>query len=217
MLVLFVVYEVVTWPDVAALKAERPRTTAFIERYLDTHEGARVAWSWVAYDQIPMAFKHAVLAGEDIGFLGHHGFATDEMADALKDTVLEGKKLRGASTITQQLAKNLWLSPSRNPLRKLKEAELTRELEDHLSKKRILELYMNVVELGPGVFGVEAAAERWFGSHAAELADEDAVRLAAMLPAPRRWSPAITSPAYQRHVEAIYRRMRATGYLREKL
>jgi monofunctional biosynthetic peptidoglycan transglycosylase len=217
LLVLYFLFELVTWPDVAALKSKRPETTAFIERYQDRTNKNRVARTWVPYDHIALSFKHAVLAGEDIGFLHHDGFASEEIEDALKDALFEGKKLRGASTITQQLAKNLWLSASRNPLRKLKEAILTRQLEHSLSKKRILEIYMNVVELGPGVFGVEAAAQHWFGSTAATLTEEQAIALAAMLPAPTRRNAREMSEAHQRHADAIRRRMSRSMHLREKL
>ena len=217
LLPLYLLFELVTWPDVVALKTERPETTAFIERYLEQQGKKRVAQSWVPYERIALSFKHAVLAGEDIGFLHHDGFEAEEIEDALKDALFEGKKLRGASTITQQLAKNLWLSPSRNPLRKVKEAILTKQLEANLSKKRILEIYLNVVELGPGIFGVEAAAQHWFGASASSLSEDQAVALAAMLPAPRKRSPTSDSEPYRKHVEAIRRRMSRSMHLREKL
>jgi monofunctional biosynthetic peptidoglycan transglycosylase len=214
---LYLLFEYLTWPDVEALKAKRPETTAFIERYKDRYEKKRVAQIWVSYDQISIAMKHAVLAGEDIGFLYHDGFATEEIEDAVKDALFEGKKLRGASTITQQLAKNLWLSASRNPLRKVKEALLTQQLEANLSKKRILELYLNVVELGPGIFGVEAAAQHWYGTSAAALAEDQAVELAAMLPAPRKRQPGGAGEAHRKHADAIRRRMGRTTQLRDRL
>jgi monofunctional glycosyltransferase len=214
---LYLLFELVTWPNVAALARERPESTAFIERYKAKSGKSRIAQVWVPYDRIALGLKHAVLAGEDIGFLGHDGFATEEMKDAVKDAVLEGKKLRGASTITQQLAKNLWLSASRNPLRKVKEAILTRQLENDLSKKRILEIYLNVVELGPGVFGVEAAAQHWFHTSASALSDDQAIALAAMLPSPRKWHPGSDNERYRRQAEAIRRRVGRSMWLREKL
>ncbi len=164
------------------------------------------------YDSISADLKRAVVAGEDIEFFSHRGFSYPELKDALKDALGEGR-LRGASTITQQLAKNLWLSPSRNPLRKVREALLTRQLEKHLSKHRILELYLNVVEFGPGIYGAEAAALHYFGSSASQLTEEQAAQLAAGLPRPSRWHPGSDSPSYQRYVAEIQRRMHKAEFL----
>ena len=213
---LYLALEILLWPDIAELKAKRPESTAFIERYEDRY-GKKALQKWVPYSQISMSIKHAALAGEDIGFLHHDGFEAAEIQDALKDAVLEGKSLRGASTITQQLAKNLWLSPSRNPLRNVKEAILTQQLEENLSKKRILEIYLNVVELGPGIFGVEAASQHWFGVSAADLGEDDAIALIAMLPAPKKRTPSSTSESYRKHRDAIRRRMSRSMHLRERL
>ena len=113
----------------------------------------------------------------------------------------------------QQLAKNLWLSPSRNPLRKLEEAILTWQLERALPKRRILELYLNVVEFGPGVYGVEAASRRYFGKPAAEVTDDEAAELAASLPSPTTWHPGSSRRGYRRHVESIKRRMAKATFL----
>ncbi len=131
-----------------------------------------MAWAWTPYSAISPTLKRAVLVAEDIDFFSHHGFALAEMQNALEDALRDRELPRGASTITQQLAKNLWLSPSRNPLRKGKEALLTWQLERALSKRRILELYLNVVELGPGIYGVGAASQRYFGKAPADLDDE---------------------------------------------
>ena len=141
--------EIWRWPAVGRLATDRPATTAFIERYRAQQRATgrlgRVAWTWTPYSAISPALKRAVLVGEDIGFFSHHGFALAEMQNALEDALRDRELPRGASTITQQLAKNLWLSPSRNPLRKAREAILTWQLERTLSKRRILELYLNVV------------------------------------------------------------------------
>ena len=134
---------------------------------------------------------------EDIGFFDHRGFAVEEIKEAVRGAVEEGKALRGASTITQQLAKNLWLSPSRNPWRKVEEAILTWQLERHLEKRRIFELYLNVVELGPGVYGAEAAARRYFEKPAGALREAEAAELAASLPNPSAWHPGSESRAYR--------------------
>jgi len=206
-----------TWPSVGRLATARPTTTAFIEQYRAEQRAARrsdrVAWTWTPYAAISPALKRAVLVAEDVNFFSHHGFALDEMQNALEDALRDHELPRGASTITQQLAKNLWLSRSRNPLRKGKEALLTWQLERQLSKRRILELYLNVVELGPGLYGVGAASERYFGKAPADLDDAEAAQLAAVLPKPSTWRPGSASPAYRRRVAAIQRRMERAGFL----
>ena len=172
-----------------------------------------MAWTWTPYSAISPAIKRAVLVSEDIGFFSHHGFALDEMQNALGDALRDGEMPRGASTITQQLAKNLWLSRSRNPLRKAKEAVLTWQLEHRLPKRRILELYLNVAEFGPGIYGVGAASQHYFGKAPADLDESEASQLAAVLPSPATWRPGATSPAYRRRVVAIERRMERAGFL----
>ena len=212
-----VVVLVVTWPDVAALRTTNPTTTAFIERYRGQRRAAgesdAVSWTWVPWDAISPNLKRAVVSAEDMEFFNHHGFSTSEMREALRQAWEERDAPRGASTITQQLAKNLWLSPSRSLLRKLHEAVLTWQLERDLSKRRILELYLNVVEFGPGIYGAGAAAERYFGKPPARLSEREAAELAASLPRPSRWHPGVDSPAYERYVEEIQRRMAAAEFL----
>ena len=210
------IHELVTWPDVAALADANPETTAFIERYR-RQSGSEPEQRWVPYGRISGHLKLAVLVAEDIEFFDHDGFSRHEMKQALKDALEEGKPLRGASTLTQQLAKNLWLSPSRNPWRKVKEALLTRQLENRLSKHRILEIYLNVVELGPGVYGAEAAARKYFGTSAAALGEREAAALAAALPRPRSWHPGSGSRTAERRAARILGRMRRAGWLRQSL
>lgn len=217
----FFLYEAVTWPDVARCAREMPKSTAFIDRYRERaraeSKSDRVAWQPIAYPGISAELKMAVLVAEDIDFFSHHGFAVAEMKKAVADAWEEGEMPRGASTLTQQLAKNLWLSPSRNPLRKVKEALLTRELERHLEKRRILELYLNVVEFAPGVYGAEAAAERFFGKSAAALSRHEAAALAGGLPKPSSWHPGSTSKVYLRRVERIVGRIEKAAWLRGEL
>ncbi len=213
-------WEAATWPNVAALVHQRPASTAFIDEYRGGGWlGPRrpVDWRWVPYGRIAASFKHAVLIGEDDEFFSHHGFVKDEMEDALREAWQEKRLPRGASTITQQLAKNLWLSRSRNPLRKAKEALLTRQLERDLTKRRILELYLNVVELGPGIYGAESAARRYFGKSAAALTLHEAAALAASLPYPERWHPGSRSRSYLWRVRLIERRMGRSVWLRSEL
>jgi monofunctional glycosyltransferase len=218
-LVAYLLFEIVTWPDVAALAKENPATTAFIEAYKKQQaaEGKKPAadFRFVPSSRISEAMKRAAVCGEDLEFFSHHGFSEHEMKEAFKEALEDGKKLRGASTITQQLAKNLWLSPSRNPLRKVKEAILTRQLENNLSKGRILELYLNVAEFGPGVYGAEAAARRYFGSSAAALGESQAAALAAGLPSPKRWNPAAGSKTARKRADIILSRMAQAQWLRQ--
>jgi monofunctional biosynthetic peptidoglycan transglycosylase len=199
-----------TWPDVAALARANPRSTAFIDRA--RADGVRVRWAWVPDSRISVHLRRAVVAAEDMEFFSHDGFSRAEIRAAVQEALREGR-LRGASTITQQLAKNLWLSPSRDPLRKLREILLTRQLEAHLSKRRILEIYLNVAELGPGVYGAEAAAQHYFGTPAAALSERQAAELAASLPRPGTWHPGAASGAYRRYVADVLRRMDRADFL----
>ncbi|MDY7095489.1 MAG: monofunctional biosynthetic peptidoglycan transglycosylase [Acidobacteriota bacterium] len=217
LLVVSVLYQLVTWPDVAELAEANPESTAFIDAYEKrarrAGEEPAVRWQPVPYSQISPHLKRAVLVAEDIGFFDHQGFATEEVKAALKATLEEGKPLRGASTLSQQLVKNLWLSPSRNPWRKVKEGLLTMQLERELSKRRILELYLNVVELGPGIYGAEAAARHYFGKSASALSVAEAAALAASLPRPSSWHPGSGSRGYQNHIQRIRRRMDKATWL----
>jgi monofunctional biosynthetic peptidoglycan transglycosylase len=205
--VLWLLFTWLTWPDVAALADRDPTTTAFIERYREVRRDAgepdAVAWQPVPWDRISPNLKRAVIASEDTEFFFHDGFSRHEMKEALKKAIREGEAPRGASTITQQVAKNLWLTPRRSLTRKLREAILTRQLEKHLSKRRILELYLNIVEFGPGIYGAEAAARHYFGIPAAGLSPRQGAMLAAGLPRPKSWNPSSESEYYRARVERI--------------
>src|SRR5262244_3906842 len=215
--VLWLVWEAAIWPDVRALASRPPTTTAFIERYKDRERAAgrtpHVEWRWVSAGAIAVPLKRAVVVAEDASFFSHHGFAPEAMREAMTQALEERRAPRGASTITQQLAKNLWLSPSRSPLRKAREAVMTWQLERALSKRRILELYLNVVEFGPGVYGVEAASRHYFGTAAADLGPPEAAQLAATLPNPHAWHPGSSNRAYQAHVARVLRRMERAQWL----
>jgi monofunctional biosynthetic peptidoglycan transglycosylase len=210
--VLFAVVGIkaLNWPDVAALSSREPETTAFMEQART--DGIEVRWRFVPYGRISNNLKRAVVVAEDISFFSHNGFDTQELKVAAREAI-EGKRVRGASTITQQLAKNLWLSPSRSPVRKLDEAVLTWQLERRLDKRRILELYLNVVEFGPGVYGAEAAARHYFGTSAAELSEHQSAELAASLPRPSSWHPGITRRGYLRYVDQIRSRMERAAWV----
>ena len=207
----WLVWEAVTWPDVKALATRPPATTAFTEQYKERERAAgrtpKVSIRWTPYAAIAPEVKRAVLVAEDINFFSHHGFDWGQIRIAVEEALHDSEAPRGASTITQQLAKNLWLSPSRNPIRKIKEAVLTWQLEKALTKRRILELYLNVAEFGPGIYGAEAASRHYFHKPAADLTDAEAALLAAALPRPGVWHPGVVTPAYRRYTEDVGRRM----------
>jgi monofunctional glycosyltransferase len=211
-------WEAWRWPDVASLARRPPASTAFIERWRAGQRAAgrddRVDRRWAAYGAISPSLKIAVIVAEDINFFSHRGFDLGEIREALGKAVEDRELPRGASTLTQQLAKNLWLSPSRDPLRKTREAILTWQLERTLGKRRLLELYLNVVEFGPGVWGAESASRRYFGKAAADLGDDEAALLAAALPSPAAWHPGVSSPVYRRYAETVRRRMDKAQFLR---
>jgi monofunctional glycosyltransferase len=183
-----------------------PKSTAFMERYLE-RPGAKVRHAWVPYERISEHLKRAVIAAEDARFLDHEGFDWEAIQQAMQKNERRGKVVAGASTISQQLAKNLFLSGERSWLRKGEEAAITWMMERTLSKRRILELYLNVAEWGEGVFGVEAAARHHFGVPAAALGPEQAVWLAAILPSPRRYDRGRETPYLSGRMATISSRM----------
>jgi monofunctional glycosyltransferase len=196
-------YEYATLPDPRGLIDRNPETTALI-RMRDAAAQSqgkkpRHRQYWVSLGSIAPRAVDAVIASEDASFFIHHGVDIDELKKALDQAWEKGSLGRGASTITQQLAKNLWLSGDRSLLRKVKELVLARHLENALPKKRILELYLNVVEWGNGVYGIEAGSREHFGISASQLSVGQGAVLAAMLPSPRRWTP-------ERHSGALRKR-----------
>ena len=203
-----------TLPDVTPLAKSPPATTAFIElrREQAREAGKRfvLRQTWRPVDRISPYLQEAVVLSEDAKFWDHEGVDWDAVEKAAEKNWKKGKVAVGGSTITQQLAKNLYLSPSKNPLRKLRELLIARRLESDLSKERLLELYLNVAEWGDGVFGAEAAARRWFGLSAAELSPVQAARLAVALPNPRLRAPTARDASLDRKaarlVTALHRR-----------
>jgi monofunctional biosynthetic peptidoglycan transglycosylase len=190
-----------------------PRETAFMStRLSELHArrpGARLAYRWVPYDRISAELKRAVVAAEDAKFVEHEGFDWDGIEQALDKNVRRGRVVAGGSTITQQLAKNLFLSAQRSYWRKAQEALITLMLEAILDKRRILELYLNVIEWGDGVFGAEAASRRYFGASSAALTSEQAARLAAMAPNPRYYEKHPDARGLARKTSIILARMPA--------
>ncbi|HNZ65439.1 MAG TPA: monofunctional biosynthetic peptidoglycan transglycosylase [Smithella sp.] len=181
------------YPNVSSLRKSHPPKTAFMEyrEKVWQRQGIKknITKIWVPLTRIsPYAMK-AVIIAEDDKFWSHEGFDFDAMQKALEKDIAKKKFKVGGSTISQQLAKNLYLSPSKSPIRKLKEAILTWRMERNLSKKRIMELYLNVAEWGDGIFGIEAAARKHYGKSAAALGPHEAAVLASVLPNPIKYKP----------------------------
>ena len=194
-------------------RSNDPASSAFMERRLEALHAkdpkAKLAHRWVDYERISSQLKRAVVAAEDAKFIGHAGFDWEAISKAIERNEKKGGVVAGASTISQQLAKNLFLSGDRSWLRKGQEAVITWMLEATLSKRRILELYLNFAEWGEGVFGAEAAARYHFGSGAAMLGPEQAAYLAAILPSPRKYVAGRQTPYIQGRIETIRARMGA--------
>ena len=217
---IFVAWQWITFPDVSELATKAPKTTAFMERrkaeLRAQGKSDRLEYRWTSYGNISPYLRRAVLVGEDNDFYEHGGVDVNAMREALERDWKRRKLTHGGSTITQQLAKNLYLSPSRNPLRKVKEYFIARSLENHLSKKRILELYLNVVEMGERVYGAQAAAEHYFRKSPASLSPSEAALLAGCLPNPRRMSPGAPNGRLRGRQRMILSRMRRWGYVAEQ-
>lgn len=197
----------VTLPDTRELASGWPERTAYMRDWLgDQEEGATVDYRPVPLSRIPQRVRRAVLVSEDAAFYEHDGFDWHEVRAAIRDAWEERRAPRGASTITQQLARNIYLSASRNPFRKLREALITRRLERTLSKDRILELYLNVIEFGPGIYGVDAAARRYFGASIENVSQRQAAELAGTIPSPRRNNPATRTGSFQFRTRLAYAR-----------
>lgn len=189
-----------------------PGATAFMERRLvllqeKMGEDAALKHRWVPYEKISIHLKRALVAAEDSKFLAHEGFDLEGIEKALKKNEKKGKVVAGGSTISQQLAKNLFLSGERSYVRKGQEAVITLMLEKMMPKRRILEIYMNVIEWGEGVYGAEAAARHYHKTSAANLNSAQAARLAAMVPRPRFFEKRPNSPYLARHSATIQARM----------
>lgn len=208
------------FPDIAALATKPPETTAFMERRKAElrAEGKddTLRREWVPYARISPNLRRAVLVAEDNEFYDHEGVDVQAMREAFERNWKRGRITHGGSTITQQLAKNLYLSPSRNPMRKLREYLIARSLEENLTKKRILEIYLNSVEFGERVYGAEAAARFYFKKSAASLTPSQAALLAGCLPNPRVMNPASPNKRLRARQKMILSRMRRWGAVFEK-
>lgn len=202
---LWIFLHILWWID------HNPSSTAFMRERLammqEKHPKAELKRHWVPYTRISNNLKRAVIAAEDARFVAHDGFDWEGIQHAYEKNLKKGRIVAGGSTISQQLAKNLFLSTSRTPWRKLQEAVITVMLEKTMHKRRILEIYLNVVEWGDGVFGAEAAARHYYGASAANLSSWQAARMAAMLPRPRYYDKRRDSPYLARRTATIAARM----------
>lgn len=203
------------YPNVSDLKKTNPKKTAFMEYREEAWEregiNKKIVQHWVPLSQVSPFVIKAVIIAEDDKFWSHEGFDYDAIQKAIEKDIKKKKFAVGGSTISQQLAKNLYLSPSKNPVRKIKEAILTWRIERNLSKKRIIELYVNVVEWGDGLFGIDAAARKYFGKRASSLSAREAARLAAVLPNPRKYNPISSSKYVENRSDRIYNIMVRRG------
>ena len=210
---LFLLFELLTIPyfSIAKLKTENPTETALMRQRLREAErngkALKIVQRWVPLSRISKNLIDAVIVAEDGAFYSHGGVDWFEVKESIEKNIDERRAARGASTITQQLAKNLYLSTSKDPVRKFKELIITLLLENRLNKSRILETYLNLIEWGNGIFGVEAASQTYFGKSASVLSLEEATRLAAVIPSPLRHRASDNSRYVLRRKEIVLRRM----------
>jgi monofunctional biosynthetic peptidoglycan transglycosylase len=203
------------YPNVSRLRKQNPKKTAMMEyreqQWKEEGRKYRITQRWVPYRRISPYLVKAVLIGEDDKFWKHEGFDYEAMGKAIEKDIKARKFKLGGSTISQQLAKNLYLSPKKSLVRKAREAIITWRLEHTLSKRRILELYLNTAEWGNGIFGIEAAANHYYGKHASGLSPQEAARLAAVLPNPIKFNPLGNSRYAVNRSNLIYRIMIRRG------
>ncbi len=212
-LCLYIGFEFFTLPflSIANLDTDNPKLTALMQqRRSEARERGKkltIDYRWISLGNIPRHVRRAVLIAEDARFYDHAGLDWHEIGKSIETNWEKGRIVRGGSTITQQLAKNLYLSTSRDPIRKFKELIIAWMLEARLTKKRILELYLNIIEWGPGIFGIEAAAKRHFHKPAARLTREEGARLAAVIPSPLRRRPTDNNDYVNKKTQVILQRM----------
>jgi monofunctional biosynthetic peptidoglycan transglycosylase len=188
-----------------------PSTSAFMEERLEIlrqkNPAATLHIQWAPYEKISSHLKRAIIAAEDSKFLEHEGFDFEAIQKAYEKNLKKGRLVAGGSTISQQLAKNLFLSGQKTPWRKIQEALITLMLENVMSKRRIMEIYLNVIEWGNGVFGAEAAIRHYYGASASSVSAEQAARLAAMIPNPRFYDRHRSTPWLSKKTGIILSRM----------
>ncbi|MFA6457308.1 MAG: monofunctional biosynthetic peptidoglycan transglycosylase [Bacteroidota bacterium] len=198
-----------------SLRKNNPVKTALMEQReqeaAETDKKFAIKKQWVPLTRISKHLVNAVIVSEDGMFFEHEGVDWYEVGESIEKNFERGKAARGGSTISQQLSKNLYLSTSKDPIRKLKELIITLRMERTLSKRRILEIYLNVIEWGNGVFGAEAAAKKYFGKSASQLTREEAAQMAAVIPSPRKHQPNVMSKYVANRSSIILSRMSARG------
>jgi len=211
LLLALLIYQLWLFSWVLYWKWFNPDTTSFmairLEELRRKQPEAQLKKQWVPYERVSVHLKRALIASEDGKFADHYGFDWEGIQHAIKRNEKKGRWVAGGSTITQQLAKNLFLSPSRSLWRKAEEATITVMIEIAWDKRRTLEVYMNVIEWGNGVFGAEAAARHYYGISAAQLSPGQAARLAAMVPSPRFYDRNRNAPGLERRAGALLPRM----------
>lgn len=214
-IILFLQYLALPNNSLQSLRKINPGKTAMmVQREREAADAGKeftIQRQWVPMSKISRHLINAVIVSEDGMFYEHEGIDWYELGESIEKNFEKGKAARGGSTISQQLSKNLYLSTSKDPIRKLKELVITLRMERTLSKRRILEIYLNVIEWGNGVFGAEAAAKKYFGKSAALLTREEAAQLAAVIPSPRKHQPNVLSRYVARRSSIILSRMSARG------
>ncbi len=214
-LLLLIVYQLWIFIHICWWINFNPSTSAFMEDRLEVlqekNPNAELKHRWVSYKNISPNLKRALIAAEDAKFVDHEGFDWEGIEKAYEKNLKKGKVVAGGSTISQQLAKNLFLSTKRTPWRKLEEAMITVMLESTMSKRRIFEIYLNVIEWGNGIFGAEAAARHYFGTSAKNLSSEQAAKLAAMVPNPRYYDKHQSAKGLNRKTGIILHRMNSAA------
>jgi len=217
MILGYAVYFFASLPDVSHLKNENPKITALMQMRMDQakteNKKFKIRQYWVSYGSIPELLKNTIRIAEDASFFNHEGVDFEELKESIKRNLEEGKLARGGSTITQQLAKNLYLTTDKSFLRKIKEYFIAQRLENELSKNRIYHLYLNVIEFGPGVFGVEAASKYYFGKSVSNLSLEEIVRLTAIIPRPLITNPKSNSKWLKWKCKWILRKLALYNYI----
>ncbi len=213
----FALVYLILMPDISRLKKENPAKSAFMEyrerQWKEKGRKVQVRQVWVPLSRISPYLLKAVLIAEDDKFWSHEGFDYESIKQAIERDLRAGKLKFGGSTISQQLARNLYLSPARSFWRKIREAVITWRMEQVLSKRRILELYLNVAEWGDGIFGAEAASRHYFEKHAFDLSPREAARLAVVLPSPKKLNPAGSQRYVENRAEVIYSILLKRGIL----
>ncbi|AVY94359.1 MULTISPECIES: monofunctional biosynthetic peptidoglycan transglycosylase [Microvirgula] len=208
---VFLLYQLWLFGHILYWKWNNPSTTAFMTEQqavlAETNPDIEIRYRWVSYDRISSNLKRALVASEDAKFLAHEGFDWEGMQTAWEKNMQKGRIVAGGSTISQQLAKNLFLSSKRTPWRKAEEAIITVMLEAVMDKRRIFEIYLNVIEWGNGVFGAEAAARHYYKTGASRLSASQAARLAAMVPNPRYYDDHRNDSRLRRKAAILQRRM----------